>query len=285
MTYLLLKESISLLGLTWPAGPMEMKDIGWARKLTEAGRESLLDKSSRTPRSLQWRLTTVAKVTLATLDQIKSRLRLPSGTTSQDDLIDAYREAAEEAILNATGFSFVSSSSFTDTLTDWQRGTTRITRYRPVLTLTNVEGRVLGTQATFNQLLGDIKNAFDGRILLVGYLNAFYDPRAGYGAAYGGGTWENWYKWREYAWPIIRMTYTIDPLGSDTNPIPKALTAATIETVAYMISRPAGAGPLTSVSVESVSESYGQGAKAGLLPPVAMALIARYNRQLAVMQT
>jgi len=37
MTYLLLKESISLLGLTWPAGPMEMKDIGWARKLTEAG--------------------------------------------------------------------------------------------------------------------------------------------------------------------------------------------------------------------------------------------------------
>jgi hypothetical protein len=226
-----------------------------------------------------------ARTTLTTVEEIKSRLRIPADQHDRDAEIDVYREAVEEDILALTGFTF-KGGQHVDSLTDWQRGTTRLTSLRPVLALLNVEGRVLGTQATFNQLLGDVKNAYEGRILLVGYLNAFYDPRAGYGAAYGGGTWENWYKWREYTWPLVRLTYTADPLGSDTNPIPKALTVAALESVAWNLSRPAGSGAITSVSIEKVSESYGQGAKVGqLLAPNAYALLGRLIRGSVVMQT
>jgi hypothetical protein len=224
-----------------------------------------------------------ARTTLATVDEIKSRLQIPSDNHDRDAQIDAFREACEEDILAMTGYSFKGGQR-QEILTDWQRGTTRLTQTRPVASLVNVEGRVLGTQATFNQLLGDVKNPTDGRILLVGYLNAFYDPRAGYGSAYGGGTWENWFKWREYTWPIVRLTYTVDPLGTDTNPVPKALSAALTEWVAFILSKPAGSGPITSVSIEKVSESYGPGAK-GAMPPFVYALLARHQRGIAVMQT
>jgi len=227
----------------------------------------------------------MARTTLTTVEEIKERLSIPSDQTDRDAIIDVYREAVEESILALTGFTFVGGQKI-DTLNDWQRGTVRFSKYRPVLTLDNVEGRVLGTTATFNQLLGDVKDSFKGRVLLVGYLNAFYDPRAGYGAAYGGGTWENWFKWREYTWPFIRITYTVDPLGSDTNPIPRALIVAALESVAAIMIRPAGSGSLTSVSIESVSESYGQGIKPGaLLAPAAHALLARYLRGSVIMQT
>ena len=229
------------------------------------------------------RKTVPAHTTLTTVEEIKSRLRIPSDQTDQDAIIDAYREAVEEDILALTGYSFVGGQKV-DIHTDWQRGTARVSQFRPILTLDNVEGRVLGTQATFNQLLGDVKKPKEGRVLLVGYLNAFYDPRAGYGAAYGGGTWENWFKWREYTWPVVRMTYTIDPLGSDTNPIPRALITAATEWVAFIMQKPAGTGALTSVSIEKVSESYGQGAK-GPMPPFVYALIARHVRESVVMQT
>ena len=221
-------------------------------------------------------------VTLTTLADVKNRLSIPSADTSKDALIESYLPAIEEDILALTGYSFKGGNK-QDIITDWQRGTTRLTNLRPVLSLVNVEGRVLGTQATFNQLLGDIKDPTKGRILLVGYLNAFYDPRAGYGAAYGGGTWENWYKWREYVWPIVRLTYTVDPLGSDTNPVPKALCTAATEWAAYTLGKPAGAGPLTSVSIEKVSEGYGR-AKVGAMPPFVQALLARHIREQAVMQ-
>lgn len=223
-----------------------------------------------------------AHVTLTTLADVKSRLSIPSSDTSKDALIESYIPGVEEDILALTGYSFTGGQRV-DTLTDWQRGTTRLSEVRPVLSIVNIEGRVLGTQATFNKLLGDIKNPRDGRVLLVGYLNAFYDPRAGYGAAYGGGTWENWYKWREYTWPIVRLTYTVDPLGSDTNPVPKTLTVAATEWLAYILGKPAGSGSLTSVSIEKVSESYGQGTK-GPMPPFVSAMLARHIREQAVMQ-
>lgn len=219
-------------------------------------------------------------VTLTTVEDVKRRLSIPSDDTSKDALIESYLPAIEEDILALTGYTFKGGSR-TEIVTDWQRGTTRLTNLRPVLTLVNVEGRVLGTQATFNQLLGDIKDPTKGRILLVGYLNAFYDPRAGYGAAYGGGTWENWYKWREYVWPIIRLTYTVDPLGSDTNPVPKVLTAAATEWAAYILGKPAGSGALTSVSIEKVSEGYGQARK---IPSFVQAMLGRHIREQATMQ-
>ena len=225
----------------------------------------------------------MTRTTLTTVEDIKLRMGIPADNHDKDDLIDAYREGLEEDILSLTGFSFKGGTK-QDIITDWQRGTTRVALFRPVLSLVNVEGRVLGTQATFNQLLGDIKNPSEGRILLVGYLNAFYDPRAGYGAAYGGGTWENWYKWREYIWPLVRLTYTIDPLGSDTNPVPKSVQRAATEWVAYTLMKPPGTGPLTSVSIEKVSESYGQGRK-GPMPALVEGLLARYIRGTVVMQT
>lgn len=220
----------------------------------------------------------MANTSLATLEEVKERLRIPCDTHDQDAVIDAYREAVEENVLNLTGFTFKGGPKV-DTLTDWQRGTARVLKLRPVLTLDNIQGRVLGTQATFNQLLGDVKDPYKGRILLVGYLNAFYDPRAGYGAAYGGGTWENWFKWREYSWPLVKVSYTVDPLGSETNPVPKALKVATIEWVALIMSRPPGSGPITGVTIEKVSETYG--------PPwnMIMGLLARFIRENVVMQT
>jgi hypothetical protein len=223
-----------------------------------------------------------APTTLTTLDAIKDRLRIPSDQHDQDEIIDAMREGVEEDILSLTGFTFASGQQV-DTLTDWQRGQTRLMRFRPVKSLDLIEGRVLGTTATFNTLLGDVKNATDSRILLVGYLNAFYDPRAGYGAAAGGGTWENWFKWREYTWPIVRVKYTVDELGSGTNPIPKALTRAAVEWTAFIMSKPVGSGAITNVSIEKVSESYGPGTK-GAMPSIVQAWLARYMRDLISFQ-
>lgn len=218
-----------------------------------------------------------AHTTLSTVEEIKSRLSIPSGQTDRDAIIDAYREAVEEDILALTGYTFVAGSR-TETVTDWQRGTTRLTALRPVLALTSIQGRVFGPAASFNALDGDVKNAKEGRIMLVGYQDGFYDPRSG-----DSGATAPWFKWREYTWPMVQVTYTVDPLGSDTNPIPRALMRAAVEWVAAILTKPAGAGALQSVSIESVSESYGQGAK-GPMPQIVHALLARHIRETVAIQ-
>ncbi len=223
----------------------------------------------------------MASVTLTTIEDIKARLGIPASNTDQDAVIDAYREAVEEEILAKTGFTFVAGSR-TDTFTDWQRGTTRLTSLRPILSLGGVQGRVNAPQAGFQALGADVKNARDGRVLLVGWQNAYFDPRTGdsYGQTAG------WFKWREYIWPIVTVGYAVDPLGSETNPLPKALKTAALESVAALMARPAGSGALQSVSIEKISESYGQGAKVGqLIAPAAVALLARYTRDTVTMQT
>ena len=220
----------------------------------------------------------MAHTTLTTVEEIKSRLRIPSDQTDQDAAIDAIREAVEEDILALTGFTFLAGSK-TDNFTDWQRGTTRFLTYRPALVLTLVEGKVYGSAASFNKLDGDIKNEFEGQILLVGYQDAYYDPRSGDASGMTG----PWFRWREYTWPKVRVTYVVDPLGSDTNPIPKALMRAALEWTAFIMSKPAGAGPIQSVSIEKVSESYGQGSK-GPMPGFVSALLARFMRELVAIQ-
>src|SRR5437867_9100836 len=187
----------------------------------------------------------MASVTLTTLEEIKERLRIPADQTDQDAVIDAYREAVEEEILARTGFTFVAGSR-TDTFTDWQRSTTRLTSLRPILSLGGVQGRVNAPQAQFQALGADVKNAYTGRVILVGWQNAYFDPRTGD----SGGSTAGWFKWREYIWPLVTVSYTVDPLGSETNPLPKALKTAALESVAALMARRAGSGSLTSVSSE-----------------------------------
>jgi hypothetical protein len=219
----------------------------------------------------------MARTTLAETSEIKSRLRIPSGQTDQDAVIDAWREAVEEEILALTGFTF-RAGTYTDRITDWQRGQSKLTRLRPILSA-SVQGRVQGPAEVFAPLVSDIRDPFKGRVVIVGLQDVTYDPRAGSPSGYTA----PWTRWREYIWPITQVTYTVDPLGSETNPIPKALTVATIESVAAIMASPAGSGPIQSVSIEKVSESYGQGAKPGLIAPAAMGLLARYLRETAAM--
>ena len=208
---------------------------------------------------------------LCTLAQIKQRLRMdPDVEDPQDDILDAWRLAAQEQILDLTGYILGNGSEQQiEEQAGFQIGRVYMTRYRPLLPLSSsekirMEARESGA-TEYARIDGEIKDPRKGRVYAIkGGGNDW--PPMGRGQA-------DWFAWRETTYPFVRLTYKVDQLGSATNPIPRALTTACIELAVSMYSR-AGGGALDSLSIERVNETYSK----ENMPTVVKGLLALHVR-------
>jgi hypothetical protein len=210
-----------------------------------------------------------APTTLCTLAEVKARLQLPAADDAdQDPVLDALRAGVEESILALTGYTFAGGTK-TEQQTNVQLGVSRVMRYRPVLSLTKILARSLASD-TFNAILGDLVDPETGRVMpLASELTPVFPPVGGLAP---------WMRWRQMIWPVVRFTYVVDPLGSETNPVPQALNRAAVEWTAFAYSKPSG-GAVASWTVEKVSETYIKNSK----PDVVSMLLGRHVREQASM--
>jgi hypothetical protein len=215
-------------------------------------------------------------IELATLDQIRQRLRLASLTTDQGAALDVMRQAVQERVLLLTGFlvtddPYFSPSSQTEEQTDVQLGVSRLMQYRPIIpmgsdpqTTVILEARSLASNS-FNKIIGDIRDRKEGRVMpLASELTPVFPPIGGQAP---------WFRWRNAIWPVVRFTYLVDPLGSATNPVPKALTLAVVEWVAFLIAR--NPAMVQSFTAEKISESYYYN---WMIPPIVTSMLSIYIR-------
>lgn len=215
---------------------------------------------------------------LTTLAAVKARLQLPPDVTDQDPVIDAIRLAIEEKILDRTGFTFEGGVK-SQTETDVQIGVTRTMRFRPIIPMSSdplkqvdLQARSLAS-ATFNSIIGEIKDSFRGKIIpLASELTPIFPPIGGQSP---------WFRWRQMYWPVVVFSYLVDPLGSSSNPIPRALSQAAIEWTAAIYGRGGAMGALKSISLEAVTETYIDSNE----PAAIKLLLARYNRDVVVIAT
>jgi hypothetical protein len=210
-----------------------------------------------------------APTSLCTLAEIKARLQLPAANDAdQDPVLDAFREAIEETILDLTGFTFAGGTK-TEQQPNVQLGVSRLMRFRPILTLSKLEARSLAS-GTFDTIIGDLIDPYVGRVMpLASELTPVFPPIGGLAP---------WMRWRQMIWPVVRFTYVVDPLGSGTNTLPSSLNRAAVEWVAATYSKPSG-GSVKQYSVEKVSETFDPLSK----PPIVSLLLARYVREAAVL--
>jgi hypothetical protein len=216
-------------------------------------------------------------IELATVDQIRQRLRLGSLTTDQSAALDVMRQAIEERVLLLTGFlvtddPYFSPSRQVEEQIDVQIGLSRLMQYRPLISMSStdpqktiiLEARSLAS-GTFNTILGDIRDKKTGRVMpLASELTPVFPPIGGLAP---------WFRWRQMIWPVVRFTYLVDPLGSPTNPVPKALTMAVVEWTAFLIAR--NPGLVQSFTAEKISESYYFN---WMIPPIVTSLLSIYIR-------
>jgi hypothetical protein len=213
---------------------------------------------------------------LASVADLKGRLRMPATVTEQDAVLEGFLLTAQENILDQTGFVLGTSSATVsnEEIRNAQLGRTYTLKYRPLLpigstplTIVRLEARALGSNI-FSQILGEIRSMSDGVVLpLASDISPEVPP---FGAA------APWFKWRQVIWDVLRVTYKVDHLGSSTNPVPQRLSTACIEWALSMYARPGG-GAIKTMSIERVSETY----RDEPVPDVVRSLLARYIRDTA----
>jgi len=192
---------------------------------------------------------------LSTLEEIKTRLQLSGSNPDRDAMLDAYRLAVEEKILDLIGMAFDDGQGNlkTEQHENVQLGISRLMKFRPILPISDNPQRTVTLQArslassTLDTILGDIRDPKEGRIMpLASELTPVFPPVGGQAP---------WYRWRQMIWPTVIFTYKIDPLGSATNPITASMNRACIEFAASMAYRPGG-GIVKSYSAEKISETF-----------------------------
>lgn len=192
---------------------------------------------------------------LATLDEIKTRLQLSGSNPDRDAMLDAYRLAAEEKVLDLIGMAFDDSNGNvkTEQHENVQLGISRLMKLRPIVPMSADPQRTVQLRArslasnTFDTILGDIRDPAEGRIMpLASELTPVFPPVGGQAP---------WYRWRQMIWPTVVFTYKVDPLGSSTNPVTASMNRAVIEWAASMAYRPGG-GIVKSYSAEKISETF-----------------------------
>lgn len=219
-------------------------------------------------------------IQLATIDQVRQRLRLGVLTADQSAALDVILLAIQERVLQLTGFlvtddPYFSPTKQVDQQIDVQIGLSRLMQFRPLIPLNAtdpqkaiiLEARSLASN-TFNTVLGDITDLKNGRVMpLASELTPVFPPIGGLAP---------WFRWRQMIWPVVRFTYLVDPLGSPTNPIPRALTAAVVEWTAFLIAR--NPAMVQSFTAEKISESFYYN---WMIPPIVTSLLAPYIRNKA----
>lgn len=207
---------------------------------------------------------------LSALSEVRDRLQIPEGDPAQDAVLDAFRTAVEERILDLTRFTFTGGTQ-TEQQVDVQLGVSRLMKKRPIVPLSGDPLKTVKLQArslassTLSDIVGDIRDAYEGRIMpLASELTPIFPPVGGLAP---------WFRWRQMIWPVVIFTYAVDPLGSATNPVPRSLNRAAVEWAASIYALPA-AGRIRSFSAEAISETYTDWS----IPPIVGMLLAPYTK-------
>lgn len=222
-------------------------------------------------------------IELATTAEIFQRLEIASPSVAQSATADAFRLAVQERVLAMTGFlvtddPYFGPSQQTEDFTDRQIGTSFLTKYRPILPMSDsdptaeiiMKARIISDR-NFSVIQGAVKERYKGRVVPIGWNQSpTFPPYGGYVAP--------WFRWQQPIWDTIRVIYNVDPLGSDTNPIPVSLNRAIVEWVAALYSRPMG-GTLQShsFSAEKISETFSFNMQ-WKIPPIVTTLLSPYIR-------
>lgn len=222
-------------------------------------------------------------IELATTNEIFQRLNIASPTVAQSATADALRLALQERVLAMTGFlvtddPYFSPSSQTEDFSDRQIGTSFLTKYRPIIPMSDADptaeivmkARIISDR-NFSVIQGAVKDRYKGRIVPIGWNQSpTFPPYGGYVAP--------WFRWQQPIWDTVRVIYNVDPLGSATNPIPVSLNRAIVEWAAAIFARPMG-GVLQSMSfsAEKISETLSF-QMLWKIPPIVTTLLAPYIR-------
>lgn len=193
---------------------------------------------------------------LATLDQVKAKLEIPTSDLSEDAAVQDVLDAAEQYVLDQTGY-VLTTQSVEDIVRPGQIGRVLHLRKRPVSNVT-AQVRMFGSD-TWTDIAIDVIDANEGIVVLPG--EAAWPP---------GMNNPRWFAWREPAWDVLRISYTATALS----PVPDDLSDATAALAAYWY-RAHLAGVVTEAGVGQVRETYSQ------LPVLAAvdAVLARHRRE------
>lgn len=194
----------------------------------------------------------MSQPSLCSVEEIKARLQLTGSNPDRDAMLDAYRLAVEEKVLDLIGMTF-SAALQTEQHENVQLGVSRLMKFRPIIPMSSDPQRTVQLKArslasnTFDTILGDIRDPVEGRIMpLASELTPVFPPVGGQAP---------WFRWRQMIWPTVVFTYKVDPLGSVTNPVTASMNRACVEWVAAFAARPAG-GVVRSYSAEKISETF-----------------------------
>lgn len=223
-------------------------------------------------------------IELATTVEIFQRLGIPSPSAAQAASADALRLSVQERVLAMTGFlvtddPYFSPSQQTEDFSDRQIGTSFLTKYRPILPMSDsdptreiiMKARIISDR-NFSVIQAAIKDRYKGRVVPIGWNQSpTFPPYGGYVAP--------WFRWQQPIWDTVRVIYNVDPLGSDTNPVPASLNRAVVEWAAAIFSLPMG-GVLQSqsFSAEKISETLSFNMQWKGIPPIVTALLGPYIR-------
>lgn len=152
---------------------------------------------------------------LGTLDDLKGKLDIPESDTSRDGPLTLALETATAKVLHLCRYAEEDEASHVETFRNVTFNRDLLLELRPIDPDTIVfEGRALG-EATWSTLDGDVLNADEGRVILLG-ASAWWPPT---NTLQPGFT-----KWRDPVWPLIRVTYDVTGLGN--NPASELIDAA-----------------------------------------------------------
>lgn len=208
---------------------------------------------------------------LATLEEIAERLELTNPSSTVEAVLDAWRLALQQRVLDLTGFSLTAGPK-TDLRTNVQAGATFETKFRPVDQAVAVVARARSLGNQFAAVQADLVDPAQGKVILVGASDLTGYPISDYGI----GVAAPWFRWRQVIWPVVTVNYNVLEVPEELRPM---LGRAVVEWVAFTwVLKPQG-GRLASFSAEKISESYQNfDLKGNSMPPVVSALLSPFVR-------
>ncbi len=202
---------------------------------------------------------------IGTLDELKAKLELAADDASRDDALMLVLSAASEHVLELAGYLEADTTGRIDTFRNVQMDREFLLTKRPVDTDTDpvFEGRVPG-QADWDTLTGDVLDAANGEVMLVGVQWGWppiSQPRIR--------------RWAEYVYPIVRVTYTVTGIGTGDQ-APDDVKDATLALARYWFEKHlAGAG--TDIQVGPVAKTFSTKG----VPAELAAALSRFERERA----
>lgn len=209
---------------------------------------------------------------LATLEEVLERLGLDAPSAEVEAVVDAWRLAIQQRVLDLTGFVLVPGVR-TEQKTNVQLGRVFVMKYRPLELPVSIAVRSLGAspQSSYN-ILADLVDPYYGKIMAVsGDIGPTWPPSESVAP---------WFRWRSTIWPVAVYTYTVSAIPAEVLPI---LNRAVVEWAALVYALQPMTGRLKSFTAEKISETYENNKLQGSVPPIVSALLGPFMRGTATL--